>query len=177
MTDADFETVFTRVAAGDAEALRALYSSLGKTVFLYCYSILRDRGLAEDAAQETFLKIWSKASTVRPGSRPLAWVYTVARHEAISCLRRTGREKPADFLCTEQPSDGRGLDETVEIGAAVDALPKAERQAVVLHLAAGLSFREVGRVTGAPTPTAAWRYARALRKLRAALGEEKEETV
>lgn len=177
MSDAEFEAVFARVAAGDTEALRTLYSSLGKTMFLYRYSILRDRGLAEDAAQETFLKIWSKAGSVRPGSRPMAWVYTVARHEAISCLRRTGREKPADLSSTEQPSGGRGFDETVEIGAAVDALPKAERQAVVLHLAAGLSFREVGRVTGTPTPTAAWRYARALRQLRAALGEEKEETV
>jgi RNA polymerase sigma-70 factor (ECF subfamily) len=63
----------------------------------------------------------------------------------------------------------------VDVLSAVMALPNEQREAVVLHIWGGLTFREIGRLTGTRTATATSRYRYGLGKLRQALGETNDE--
>ena len=62
----------------------------------------------------------------------------------------------------------------LDIARALEALPVAEREAIVLHLTEGFSFREIGRMTGVPLFTAAGRYRRGLGRLRESFGVNTE---
>jgi len=153
------------------------YDAYAAPLYRYLLTLLGSEEDAEDALQEVFLAV------SRLGMKRIrnihAYLFQSARRQAISILRRRRRraresEVAADlsWIDTEAcPMDDRAL--AIDIGRALPGLPAEQREVIVLHLAEGLTFREIASLFGLPANTIASRYRLALEKLRHALkGDE-----
>lgn len=169
-TDEDHEhdLVLRAIAEGDLAALERLYREFRVAVFAVAFAVVRDRGLAEDVTHDTFVRVWERAGTYRPGTRPRAWVLAIGRNLAIDAVRsRTSRAQFGEV------GDVSGSDplERLQWIAAMSELAPREREIVVLHAIAGLTHREIAGELGLPEGTVRWKYRRALARLAPALLE------
>ena len=71
--------VRARFADGDPDAVRAVYRAYGRLVYAVAYRLLADRGLSEEATQQTFLKAWQASASVDPNRELGPWLATIAR--------------------------------------------------------------------------------------------------
>jgi RNA polymerase sigma-70 factor (ECF subfamily) len=123
---------------------------------------------AEDVVQEAFVKLAAQRPQPRDAT---AWLYQVVRNGARSAGRaaRRRRRHEADAAARRPswfaPSEHAALDGEAA-AAALETLPLEEREVVVAHLWGGLSFEQIGRLTGASSSTAHRRYLKALTVLR-----------
>ena len=129
-----------------------LYRGYGRTVKGLCRALLRDAAEAEDAAQQTFL---SAHRALLKGTEPLepaAWLATIARNECWSRIRTRMREPlPVDQLETASLRPDP-LDEAIRnadlaaLWVAITALPRQQRDALLLREFGGLSYDELREV-------------------------------
>lgn len=99
MTPDDIEALLARSAIGDRKAFATLYDATSAKLLGISLRILGNRAAAEDALQETYIKIWHKADSYRAGElSPMTWLITIARNTAIDRLRR---RKPTEVLDEE----------------------------------------------------------------------------
>ncbi|NVK61194.1 MAG: RNA polymerase subunit sigma, partial [Rhodobacteraceae bacterium] len=81
---AEIEDLIARTAMGDRAAFRLLYDRTAAKLFGVCLRVLNDRGLAEEALQDVYCKIWARAGQYRVnGFSPMTWLITLARNAAI----------------------------------------------------------------------------------------------
>lgn len=78
----------SRFRDGDPDAVRALYRAYGGLIYAVAYKILGDRGLAEEAAQQTFVQAWRTAGDVDLTRELGPWLAVIARRAATDLLRR-----------------------------------------------------------------------------------------
>src|SRR5262245_33274826 len=90
--EAQVAAALTRCAAGERSALRVIYDIEGARMVGVARRMLRRQDLAEEAAQETFVRVWRAARTFDPqrGSAR-TWIYAILRNSALSILRDEGR--------------------------------------------------------------------------------------
>lgn len=167
------------VRAGGMAAFQALYQRHHRATFNFLLHSLSDRQTAEDLLQETFLRVFLHREDYRPTAAFRTWVFTIARHLLIDELRkrRGGADpEPPDTLDSlvdagaspEAHLEARELHERVQ--DAVRRLPASQRDVLLLARFAGLSYEEVGRVTGASAGAVRTTLHRALHRLRDLLG-------
>ena len=177
-----------RIAKGDREALEKLYEQHKTGVYRLALSLTKDIYLAEDITQETFLRVQEKAGTYRRSGSEAAWLAAIARNLSYDSLRRRSRETDMN----PEGGDGvtRVLDEiSVREGAPdgeagdlyfldlLKSLNEREQEVVCLRIHSGLSWPEIGRITGEKKEASRKRYVRALLKLRNQLEEETERSI
>ncbi|MCP4450219.1 MAG: sigma-70 family RNA polymerase sigma factor [Planctomycetes bacterium] len=153
---------------GDAEAFGRLYESYYATMVWLAYAILLDRNLAEDAAQQAFVKACEKLGDLKNVHRFDAWLGRICRNEAYQLMRNRQRT-PASLTPQHEPvvSDGPGStnDHQPVVKAAVDKLPEMYREVVVLFYYQHLDYRQISQVLGIADPTVRGRLFRARRKI------------
>jgi RNA polymerase sigma factor (sigma-70 family) len=164
----DAESALAAIVAGDMVALESLYRELRTPVFAVALAITADRALAEDILQEAFVRVYARARTYRPGSRPRAWVVAIARNLALDAVRRRTRERATSTVAAPALVENQVVAELHVMSALLD-LDTTERQIVALHDLAGLTHAEIGRELGLPAGTVRWKYRVALRRLESAL--------
>lgn len=160
------------VAQGDADALASLYVELRKSVYGLALSVLKDRGLAEDVMQTTFLKLRLNADKFTRGSEGKAWILRIARNEAYDCIRKRrevlegdiGEDGPAE--CGSSDEEIEGATDSVVLRQAMKVLSPDESQVVFLHLYCDLKHKDVADMMNIPTGTAGRIYSEAIKKLR-----------
>jgi RNA polymerase sigma-70 factor (ECF subfamily) len=153
MTEAEAVRLCRAGGASGQAAFRLIYDRHAPDVFRFQMKILRDAGLAEDAVQETFVRLHRGLGGFHP-ERPLRpWVLTIARNVAIDLLRST-RARPAAPLSDpgevesrEGEPSGRAVEsERREIVAsALEALDPEDRTILVLRHFEGLTVEEIAR--------------------------------
>ena len=122
----------------------------------------------EDVVQEAFLKLVAQR---RPPDNPVPWLYRVVRNAAVSAARTARRRQRHEAAAARAPAwfaidpDTEGIDAEAATAALV-ALPLEEREVIVAHLWGGLTFEQVGDLTGTSAPTAHRRYTAGLHNLR-----------
>lgn len=178
-----------RYCDGDATAFRELYALLAPRLLSYLLRMARDRALAEDLLQVTFLKVHRARGAYVRGADPTPWVYAIAHRTFLDEVRKRQRAKVhLSSEGTNMPEqaariDGKAAAEAPEPDhdsemvraamAALDQLPDNQREAVVLTKLDGKSIAEAAAITGT-TPGAmkvrAHRGYTALRKALAAVG-------
>ena len=84
------------IAEGDHSAFGELYEQTRRTVYYIALSYVRERMLAEDVMQATYLKVLGNAARYRRGTNARAWIARIARNEAIDLMRRRSRELSVD---------------------------------------------------------------------------------
>lgn len=153
---------------GDEDAFAALVRPLELPVWRFLVRMLGDAALAEDVAQETFIRVYRKLGTFRRGSRFSTWVFQIARNAAIDAIRhRDRRHRLADRAAERTPTRVEPSEWEVELEAAVFELPPRLREPFVLIDVAGLTYREAGEVLGIPEGTVKSRVFHARQRLTA----------
>ena len=76
-----------RIARGDKNAMRVLFSNHRVAVYRFALRFLRDRAIAEDVTSEVFLAVWCNASRFEKRSTVLTWILAITRHKALSARR------------------------------------------------------------------------------------------
>ncbi|HXX31285.1 MAG TPA: RNA polymerase sigma factor [Myxococcaceae bacterium] len=173
------EELMHRFRVGDGAAFPALVERHRARVFAFVLRLTQDRGRAEDVLQETWLRVVRGAAGWQPTARFTTWVYTIARNLCLDSLRRD-QHRAADPLPGDPPDAGsawsdpergaRAAELRPLLESAVAALPPEQREVFLLREVAGVPFKEIARVTGAPEPTVKSRMRYALEALRAHLG-------
>lgn len=171
------------LAVDDAAAAAAFVRRFRGPVFGMAVSIVRDPGLAEDVAQEVFVRAWRAAATYDPRrASALTWLLTITRNAAIDAVRAR-RPMPVqdetldgllmDTVASSDPTEEQAV-RRVESERALErlrALPQEQARAVVLAVLGGCTAAEIGEREGIPLGTAKTRIRTGLIRLRALVAE------
>ena len=176
----DENRLIAKIALGDESAFLELYDRYASRVHGLTLRILRDPMLAEEATQDTFLKLWSRARDYLAERGPfLAWLLTIARRVALDRLRLESRrptlsdssdpEKVWQYL----PDVESVTDESRwrSMYFAVQNLHPDQRKVIELAYYQGLSQSEIAEVLSLPLGTVKTRLRAAMEKLREAWHE------
>jgi RNA polymerase sigma-70 factor (ECF subfamily) len=181
----DDDKLVKRVAQGDEHAFLTLYDCYVGRVHALTLRILGDPMLAEEATQDTFLKLWGRAHMYLPerGSL-LVWLLSIARRTALDRLRLEARRPilsdsndPTEVL--QSIPNGDSLPEENRwrsLYFAVQALPPEHRQVIELAYYQGLSQSEIAEVLGWPVGTVKSRLRAAMEHLRQEWSQDKPGT-
>ena len=168
------EHLVERAAGGDAEAFEELYRENVGRVYLLCLRMCGNPSIAEELAQETFVRAWQKLGSFRGESAFSTWLHRVTVNIVLgdrrSTARREARVKPAGNhlpvdLSVSEPSPGQAVD----LERSIAALPDGARTVFVLHDVEGYRHKEIARLTGLAEGTSKAQLHRARRLLRKAL--------
>ncbi len=166
------EAALRAVAAGDLEALQHLYHELRPAVYAAAFAILQDPAAAEDVLQDTFLRVHVAAPKYQPGTRPRAWIVSIARHIALDILRKRKREVGLEIAPSPTiPGSESMVAERMDLLSTLACLEPVDRQIVVLHVVAGLTHREIAVELRLRPGTVRWRFRQALQELARRMGE------
>ncbi len=155
----------TDIAQGNMQSLTVLYEQLGKQIYTLTFSILNNRADAEDAMQDTFLRVARYAKSFESGGNARAWVMAVARNAALDierCRVETVPLESADepAACSDDPAA------ECELRSLLSVLPEPEKQIVLMKTAQGFKYAEIAGVFGLTAEAVRKKYKRALQKLK-----------
>jgi RNA polymerase sigma factor (sigma-70 family) len=178
------EALLAGLAAGDHDAASTFVDRYQRRVFGLASTIVRDRGLAEDVAQEALLRAWRHAASFDPRRGTVAtWLLAITRNLAIDALRvrRPTAVDPASLpglhraAAKPSPDETPGLrDDAAHIRAMLGDLPDEQRRALVMSGLLGYTAREISEAEGIPLGTAKTRIRTALLRVRRALRAEED---
>jgi RNA polymerase sigma-70 factor (ECF subfamily) len=172
-----------RYQDGDANAFRELYALVAPRLLGYLTKMARDKALADDLLQQTFLKVHRARGAYVRGADPLPWIYSIAHRTFLDEARKGKRAvvRVADETVPEVAAglDGVSADRADEVvdperaRAALDALaelPAQQREAVVLTKLDGKSVAEAAEIAGTSVGAMKVRAHRGYEALRKLLG-------
>lgn len=142
------------------EAFEALLAAYQDKVFRLAYSMLGDRAQGEDAAQETFLRIWKSMDRYRGDSALGTWIFAIARNACLTAISKRIRTSPI-----VETADHPAPDRQRDILGMVGQLPDHYRQVVMLFYMEGRSYEEVARMLDLPLGTVKTHLYRARQQL------------
>jgi RNA polymerase sigma-70 factor (ECF subfamily) len=170
-----------RIGQHDQSALRELYEQYSAIVYSLAYRTLNNTQLADEAMQDTFLKVWNKPENWDPLKGKLSsWLLTVTRYTAIDRIRAEQRHVSSNHASLESvapiPSDIGVPDDPMwhdgqMLREMMDDLPEEQKQVIVLGFFKGLTHREMAEQLQLPLGTVKTRARLALQKLRQAWQE------
>lgn len=174
MTDPEAKLV-VRVGQGDEGALSELYERLGSRVYTLALELLKSREEAEEVVQDTFLMLYQKAhSYATPERSPRAFIYTIARNQALSRLRRRrarplraeGVEVDGPYTAVDPADPTPTLTTNLYVERLLAGLDEEERRLLEGAFFQGYSHAELAELTGLPLGTLKSELRRTLLKLR-----------
>jgi RNA polymerase sigma-70 factor (ECF subfamily) len=172
------EQLIAKVARGDTAAYETLYDRYSSAIMGFALKITGDRSLAEEILQETFWRVWSKADLFQSQRGAFtSWFFGIARNLSIDTLRRQRTQaQPADEserMIEQTPDPSLDVPETAwlrvkhqQMRAAIESLPKEQRNVIEMAYFRGMTRQEIARITGEPLGTIHTRARLAIQKLR-----------
>ena len=161
--DAD-AAIMLRVAAGDEESFNYLVGKYHRPVIHFLYRMVHNQAVAEEMAQEVFLRVYRARESYRAEARFTTWLYRIATNLAVNLARDRRHEKAAQTVYLDEPDAETGTRVDVAddrptaeqnllreermkaIRSHVMALPERQRTAVLMHKYQGLDYRQIGQV-------------------------------
>jgi RNA polymerase sigma-70 factor (ECF subfamily) len=179
------DALLAGVAVGDSDAMTAFTRRYQARVFGLARTIVGDSAVAEEVAQEAFVRAWRHAPAYDSRRASVAtWLLTITRNLAIDTIR-VQRPQPVDpemLRGMNLAATGHGAspdisaeasEEASRLRAALEQLPEGQRRALVLATMCGRTAREVSETEGIPLGTAKTRIRAGLQRLRVMLAEER----
>jgi RNA polymerase sigma-70 factor (ECF subfamily) len=172
------EELYALVLKSDEGALEALVDRYAAPLLGFLFRLTDSAEQAQDLLQETFLRLVRYSGAPPERFRP--WVYTIARNLAYDSLRARGHQDisldPIEDMVEAGPGDETGVEpdalraeQAASVARALQALPPAQREVVVLRFYQDLSLEEIAGVTNAPLGTVKSRLFHGLRALKGLL--------
>jgi RNA polymerase sigma-70 factor (ECF subfamily) len=188
LTSQTDEALMARVAHGRHDAFEVLLTRYEGAVTTFCYSFVRDFSLAEDLAQETFLRVFRSAKRYRPQAKFSTWLYKIAANLCINALKK-GKlrqalsldapvgmdEDGAKILEKFAGDDPQPVNEVQNrelqgiIRAAIDRLPEEQRTTLIMVEYHHLSYKEIADILDVTVSAIKMRIKRARENLRETL--------
>jgi RNA polymerase sigma-70 factor (ECF subfamily) len=156
------EELLQACARGDQAALQSLYAMAAPQLFGLALGIIRNRELAEDVVQDSFVQAWRHAYRFDPDrGAAMAWLARIVRNRCFDVLRQRGREAPLDDAIMDGWEDpGSGPAELAMVSRdaqrlrdCLDMLEDGPRQSLLLAYYAGLTYEQVGERLRTPLGT------------------------
>lgn len=158
-TGSDAELML-RVKGGDEGSFAYLLVKHRDSVVNYLYRMVQNGGVAEELAQDVFLRVYRARQNYEPTAKFTTWLYRIATHVALNALRDSKYDRNTEALDdtspNERPRELRDPQPTVEdnlvaeaqgweIRRAIQALPEKQRAAVILHKYHDLDYKEIAQ--------------------------------
>jgi RNA polymerase sigma-70 factor (ECF subfamily) len=152
-----------RVKEGDTGSFALLLEKHRNPVAHYLYRMVQNQAIAEELAQEVFLRVYRSRTSYEPTAKFTTWLFRIATHLALNWIRDTRNEKGQESLDQESPYaagrqvadrkknvEERLLDEVrlEEVRQAIQALPEKQRAAVLMHKYQELGYTQIAKVLG-----------------------------
>ena len=154
---------------GSAEAFHLLYQKYNHQIFRFCLRMLDDQTYAEDAFQETFIRVFEQREKFK-GEHFSSWLYSIARHTCLNYIRSKKEFEiiEDDFQESDMNQDAdSGMQDYIK--KAVAGLPVALREALILREYEDRSYQEIADILGIDLSLAKVRVYRARLVLRKVL--------
>jgi len=179
----DDPLLMRQVEAGSTDALTTLYDRYSRVVFSFAHRIVGDQAAAEEILQEVFFRVWRRANAYSSDrGEVITWLLSMTHNLAIDDIRKRGRRPQKaegttpELVLANVATGGPTVEDEVWRGAlrgelteALETLPSAQRDAILLTYFGGMTQREAARVLGAPLGTIKTRLRLGLNKMRAEL--------
>jgi RNA polymerase sigma-70 factor, ECF subfamily len=156
--------VMLRVAAGDEAGFNYLVGKYHRPMINFLYRMVHNQAVAEELAQEVFLRVYRSRESYRAEAKFTTWLYRIATNLAVNQARDTKHERAAQNVYLDAPDEETGTTPEVAdsrpsveqsllkdermaaIRKHVMALPERQRTAVLMHKYQGLDYRQIGEV-------------------------------
>jgi len=156
--------VMLRAAAGDEASFNYLVQKYHRPMIHFLFRMVRNQAVAEEMAQEVFLRVYRSRESYRAEAKFTTWLYRIATNLAVNHARDTRHERSAQAVYLDAPDPETGTtpdvaddEPSVEqrmmrdermaaIRTHVMALPERQRMAVLMHKYQGMDYREIGEV-------------------------------
>jgi RNA polymerase sigma-70 factor (ECF subfamily) len=150
-----------RVKEGDGASFGLLLEKHRSPVVHFLYRMVQNQAVAEELAQEVFLRVYRSRSSYEPTAKFTTWLFRIATHLALNSLRDGKNERlqerldkdstdmPARQVSDNQPSVEQNMVYQVrleEVRQAVAALPEKQRAAVLMHKYEEMEYSQIARV-------------------------------
>jgi RNA polymerase sigma-70 factor (ECF subfamily) len=173
MQDPD-PVLLARARAGETDAFEDLVRAYQADVFRFSCFLTRDRDLAEEATQETFIRAFRFFGSFRRDARFSSWLLRIARNCCVDALRKQRRTSRDDLPLSAGSTGDAGV-ARAELDAALRSISPEHRQVFLLVEIFGLSYREVAEVLELEVGTVKSRMFRARKALCRALVDDEEQ--
>ena len=156
--------IMLRAAAGDEAGFNYLAEKYHRPIYHFLFRMVHNQAIAEELAQEVFLRVYRSRQSYRAEARFSTWLYRIATNLAVNHARDTKYERAARNVYLDAPDEQTGTtpdvaddEPSVEqrllreermnaIRTHVLALPDRQRMAVLMHKYQGMDYREIGEV-------------------------------
>jgi RNA polymerase sigma factor (sigma-70 family) len=152
--------------------LEALIREVWPHAFRIALTVVHDRALAEDAAQEACAIVYARVGSLREAAAFRVWFYRIVVREASELRRRARRT--IQFVEAAASRDVDRAVERLDVAAAMAKLSPVQRTATVLYFYAGLSGSEIAQVLGIPHGTVRFHLFQARKRLERLLRDRSE---
>jgi RNA polymerase sigma-70 factor (ECF subfamily) len=160
-SDAD---IMLRVKAGDQSAFDYLVQKYRRPLVSFMYRMARNAAIAEDLAQEVFLRVYRSRESYEASAKFTTWLYRIATNLAVNHARDTRHERPEVTVSLDEPDDDTGTtfelpdanltaeqamvrrERLLAIRSKVEALPEQQRLAVVMHKYQQMDYKQIADV-------------------------------
>jgi len=166
------EALMARIAAGDRDAMRALYLRHHIRVYRFVVRLVRSHATAEDIISEVFLDVWRQAGSFEGRSAVSTWLLAIARFKALSALRRRPEEELNEEAVVNiaDPVDNpetavQKKDTSAILRQCLTGLSSEHREIIDLVYYQEKSVEEVSQIVGIPEATVKTRMFYARKKL------------
>lgn len=177
-TGEDEAGLVRRIAAGDRRAFEALYRLYFPRLARFLQRMTRSTPLIEEIVNDTLLAVWRKASTFDGSSKVSTWIFAIAYRRACNSLRALDEpveEGGDEREAIEADRPDRQLEQArlaQAVGAALEALPLAQRTAFQLTFYHDMSYTEIAEIMECPVNTIKTRLFHARKRLAVLLGDQ-----
>jgi len=156
--------IMLRAAAGDESGFNYLVEKYHRPIIHFLFRMVRNQAIAEELAQEVFLRVYRSRQSYRAEARFTTWLYRIATNLAVNHARDTKRERAVRSVYLDAPDEQTGTtpdvaddEPSVEqsllreermkaIRTHIMALPERQRIAVLMHKYQGMDYRQIGEV-------------------------------
>jgi RNA polymerase sigma-70 factor, ECF subfamily len=156
--------IMLRVAAGDEAGFNYLVGKYHRSMINFLYRMVHNQAVAEELAQEVFLRVYRSRESYRADAKFTTWLYRIATNLGVNHARDTKHERAAQNIYLDVPDEETGTTPEVAddrpsveqsllkdermaaIRKHVMALPERQRTAVLMHKYQGLDYRQIGEV-------------------------------
>lgn len=172
----NLEALVKLLKQGDETAFPKLYNETYRQLFFAVLPIIRDKSLAEDIIQDTYLKFLEKLSEYQ-AKNVFSYLITIAKNLAINEYNRRKKTVKIDDFNEFSYYDHVEIKEEMNeaILKALAILERDEKDVFLLHVLENLTHKEIAAIMEKPMGTISWLYAKAIKKMKIYLKEEKYE--
>jgi len=156
--------VMLRVAAGDDGAFDYLVAKFRRPMNSFMYRMTRNQAVAEELAQEVFLRVYRSRESYEASAKFTTWLYRIATNLAVNHARDTRHERPEVQVSLDEPDEDTGTtlelpdgsltaeqamvrrERMMAIRSKVEALPEQQRLAVIMHKYQQMDYKQIADV-------------------------------